>query len=186
MSTEHPVELASTADPGPTNRRSSGASPAPGDAPTRSDPRRPWIWWVVGGAALLGAVAVGAAALADDGTDGAAAPLVLSLGEGESAASCLPFSEATLAAMPTAFAGTVSAIDRDAITLTVDRWYTGGDAAVIELATVTDAQALLGGFPVEVGSEYLITASDGAVSYCGYSGPSTPELEAAFDAAFAG
>jgi len=34
-----------------------------------------------------------------------------------------------------------------------------------------------------VGQKYLITAAEGNVNFCGYSGPATPELTAAFDAA---
>ena len=55
----------------------------------------------------------------------APAPLQLSLGEGDAMASCLPFEVGILADMPTAFEGTVTAVDGDRVTLTVDRWYTG-------------------------------------------------------------
>jgi hypothetical protein len=47
-------------------------------------------------------------------------------------------------------------------------------------------QALIDGFDFEVGQQYLITAAEGTVNFCGYSGPATPELTAAFDQAFAG
>jgi hypothetical protein len=45
-------------------------------------------------------------------------------------------------------------------------------------------EALIAGFPFEVGAQYLITAYDGNVNYCGFSGPSTPEFRAAFEQAF--
>jgi hypothetical protein len=35
-----------------------------------------------------------------------------------------------------------------------------------------------------LGEQYLITATDGNVNYCGFSGPSTPELRSAFEEAF--
>lgn len=38
----------------------------------------------------------------------------------------------------------------------------------------------------EVGSSYLITAAQGTVNFCGYSGTSTPDLVAAFDTDFGG
>ena len=45
-------------------------------------------------------------------------------------------------------------------------------------------EALIAGIPFEVGGQYLITAYDGNVNYCGFSGPSTPELRAAYEQAF--
>ncbi len=36
-----------------------------------------------------------------------------------------------------------------------------------------------------VGERYLVTATDGTVNGCGFSGPATPELERAFEEAFA-
>lgn len=45
-------------------------------------------------------------------------------------------------------------------------------------------EALIDGFEFEVGKQYLITAADGNVNYCGYSGIATPELTAAFSDAF--
>ena len=44
----------------------------------------------------------------------------------------------------------------------------------------------LDGVELVAGEEYLLTATDGVVNGCGFSGPSTPELEAAFDEAFGG
>jgi hypothetical protein len=45
-------------------------------------------------------------------------------------------------------------------------------------------EALIGGIPFEVGDRYLISAQSGNVNYCGFSGQSTPELRAGFEAAF--
>jgi len=45
-------------------------------------------------------------------------------------------------------------------------------------------EALIGGIPFESGEQYLITAYDGQVNYCGFSGPSTPEFRASFVEAF--
>jgi hypothetical protein len=35
------------------------------------------------------------------------------------------------------------------------------------------------------GDQYLISAQGGSVNYCGFSGPSTPDLRAGFETAFA-
>lgn len=160
-------------------------STEPGSAPPT--PARPmWIWVAGAAIAVIAAMGVILAVWANDDSATSADPLVLSAGDGGTTGSCLPFSVETLAGMPQAFAGTVTAITGNTITLAVDRWYTGGDNKTVELTTITDAQALLGGPSYEVGSQYLITASNGAVNYCGYSQAATPELRESFAAAFGG
>ena len=142
--------------------------------------------WTLGAAVValaILAVAIGFIVTRDGGAS--AAPLTLSAGS-DATASCMPFDVQTLAGMSTAFAGTVTQLESGAITMDVDRWYIGGDAQTVRLTTIDDAQALLGGFPFEVGSQYLLTASNGALNYCGYSGPATPEFQNSFNTAFAG
>ena len=46
--------------------------------------------------------------------------------------------------------------------------------------------SLGGSIDFQVGSRYLVTAYDGIVNYCGFSGPWTQELADAYAAAFAG
>ena len=112
-------------------------------------------------------------------------PLELSLGQDDALASCLPFEVAILADMSPAFAATATGVDGDTVTLSVDRWFTGGDAESVVLHAPAGMEALIAGFDLEVGERYLLTASNGTVNYCGYSGPATPEFEAAFEQAFA-
>lgn len=88
--------------------------------------------------------------------------------------------------MPLAFAGTATAVNGDSVTVTVDRWYRGGDAPVMQLSAPQGMEALIGGIAFAEGDQYLITATDSNVNYCGFSGPATPELRSAFDEAFAG
>jgi hypothetical protein len=85
-----------------------------------------------------------------------------------------------------AFAGTATSVEGETVTVTVDRWYTGGDATTVDLQSTAGSPALIDGFEFEVGQQYLITAAQGNVNFCGDSGPATPELTAAFDAAFPG
>ena len=54
------------------------------------------------------------------------------------------------------------------------------------LQTPDNSPALIAGFEFVVGEQYLITAAEGNVNFCGYSGVATPEMTAAFDAAFPG
>lgn len=127
---------------------------------------------VIGGAALFG------------GLGSEPDPLVLSADGGDALASCLPFDVATLADMSPAFGGTVVGLTESVATLEVDRWFTGGDAAVVEVHYTPGFEALIGTPTMEVGQRYLITASDGAVNGCGYSGVATPDYEASFEQAF--
>lgn len=111
-------------------------------------------------------------------------PLELSAGGGDAMASCMEFDPAYLAEMPVAFEGTVTDVDGDRITLDVDQWFKGGDAEEVALLAPQGLEALIGGIPFEVGGQYLISASEGQVNYCGFSGEATTELRAGFEAAF--
>ncbi len=135
---------------------------------------------IAGGAVAIAVLIVAALLIGGDEAEA----VELSLGEGDALASCLVFDVATLADMSPAFAGTVTAIDGERVTLAVDRWYAGGDAAEVTLVGPHGLEALIGGIDFRVGGEYLITAANGVVNYCGYSGEATPEFRAAFDQAF--
>ena len=144
------------------------------------------------GVAAAAVVAIGGAAIVgnsggDNSTKVAAGPPIeLSLGDSNVMSSCIVFDVAVLADMSPAFASTATSVDGESVTLTVDRWYTGGDAATVVLNGAIGSPALIDGFEFEVGQQYLITAAAGNVNFCGYSGPATPELTAAFDTAFPG
>ncbi|MGH8870988.1 MAG: hypothetical protein ACRDWS_03330 [Acidimicrobiia bacterium] len=146
--------------------------------------------WLVGvAAAVILVVAVGGAiTLTGGGTGGdtvaSTPPLVLNAGGEDSTAMCIQFSIDELAKAPIAFEGTVSAVEGETVTLDVDQWFKGGDAAQVVLNAPQGLEALIAGIPFEVGAQYLITAYDGNVNYCGFSGPSTPEMRAAFEQAF--
>jgi hypothetical protein len=127
---------------------------------------------VIGGAALLGG-------LGSDRT-----PLALTANGSDAMAMCLPFDIATLEGMSPAFGGTVVELTDSVATLEVDRWFAGGDAELVEIQYTPGFEALIGTPNLEVGQRYLITATDGVVNGCGYSGVATPELETAFEQAF--
>ena len=132
---------------------------------------------VVGGFAVFGGGS-------DPGVVAASEPLQLGLGESDAMASCIAASADILADVPLAFAGTATAVEGEKVTMTVDEWYVGGDAATVELAAPDGLQALIGGIDFEEGSTYLISAYDGTVNYCGLSGEATPDLQAMYDEAF--
>lgn len=153
--------------------------------------KRP-VWLKGFGLAAAVVVALGAAAIIynsrgdDDSKVAVGPPLELMLGDSNVISSCIVFDVAILAEMSPAFAGTATTVEADTVTLTVDRWYVGGDAATVVLQGAAGSPALIDGFEFQVGQQYLITAAEGNVNFCGYSGLATPELTAAFEAAFGG
>jgi len=147
-----------------------------------------WFLGVAAAAALV--VAVGGAIVLSGGTDGdpvAQGPLLeLNAGADDPMAMCIQFSVEELARAPLAFEGTVTSVEGETVTLDVDQWFKGGDAGQVEINAPAGMEALIGGIPFEVGGQYLVTAYDGNVNYCGFTGPSTPELRSAFEEAFPG
>jgi hypothetical protein len=196
------VATAATTDTtaGPGSGHGSGAGPEPEHDGPPGRSRRRWIVAIVAAAVVLvAAVALVVAAVAGDdgdggeGSDGGSTAgadadlgttLELSLGADDALASCLALDVAILADMSPAFAATATSVDGETVTLDVDQWYAGGDAESVVLQAPAGMQALIDGFDFEVGEQYLITATDGSVNYCGYSGLATPELTAAYDSAF--
>jgi hypothetical protein len=144
-----------------------------------------WLVGVVAATALVVAVG-GAIALTGGGEDPVASgpPLELNAGGEDPMAMCIVFSVEELAKAPVAFEGTVTSVEGETISLTVDEWFKGGDAGQVVLHAPAGMEALIGGVPFEAGGQYLITAYDGNVNYCGFSGPSTPELRSAYEEAF--
>lgn len=159
-------------------------------APTRQPrQRRPWILAAAAAAAVT--VGVIGVSLVENKNEGgkhvaATAPLDLSVpGAGPSMGSCIRFDVAILADMTTAFAGTATAVDDQTVTLTVDHWYKGGEAATVALhGSSSGGMTQIGAFPFEVGHQYLVSATDGNVNFCGYSGDASDELTAAYQQAF--
>jgi hypothetical protein len=164
------------------------STPTQEQTESESGAHRTWMIPVAAAAALVLAIAGGIAFTGGDDNPPVATgeTLELTAGEEDLMAMCIAFSPEELEKVAEiAFEGTVTAVDGDAVTLTVDHWYRGGDAQQVVLNAPQGMEALIGGIPFEVGGQYLITAADGNVNYCGFSGPSTPEMRSAFDEAFA-
>jgi hypothetical protein len=142
-------------------------------------------------AAVLVALVGGGLLLGNGDTpvrDEAPTTLALELPGSDVAASCIRFDVQILAEGEVALAGTATAVEAERVTLDVDRWYRGGDDADTVTIAVPgqDSSAALDGVDFRVGERYLVTATEGVVRGCGYSGAATPELERAFQEAFAG
>ncbi len=172
-----------------TGRRRSSAAEATRHTGGASR-KQPTKWLAGAGVAAVALIALVAVNLAGGGDNGetvvASPPLELSIAGGDSLASCLPLDATILRDMSPAFAATATAIEGDLVSLEVDRWYAGGDATTVQLRAEQGMESLIAGFDFEVGQQYLITASQGTVNFCGYSGLATPEFTAFFDQAFGG
>lgn len=177
-------------------------SPLSLDQPAAAERNRPW-WAMTGAAAaLIAVVAVGVATLNGDDDPEIATPttsvvdtptstdpdkltvLDLSAGTEDLTASCAVLDATILAQAPIAFKGTVTMAESGVVQLTVDDAYVGVDEQAVTLSAPEGSEALIGGVAWEVGGQYLVTAYDGVVGYCGQTGPATPELQVVFDAAF--
>ena len=151
-----------------------------------TDRRRPMWIGAVAAVFLVAVVGLGVGLIGDD-TAPTGPPLVLTADGGQAAMmSCIPFDVGILSTMSPAFGGTVTEVTDSTATIEVDRWYTGGDAEIVIVEHTPGYEALIGTPTFELGERYLITAAEGAVNGCGYSGIATPEFEAAFEQAFGG
>ncbi|TFV87329.1 hypothetical protein E4P40_11525 [Blastococcus sp. CT_GayMR20] len=161
---------------------------SPVQTPETAPDRRPVLLAAAGGAAaaVVGLLVLGGGDGGDAGGDGAPATLSLSLPPADVAASCVQFDVQFLAGMPVALAGTVTAVGADRVTLDVDRWYRGGSADAVTIAVPVNSSAALDGVDFRDGERYLVTATDGTVNGCGFSGPADGQLERAFEEAFGG
>ncbi len=148
--------------------------------------------WYLVGAAAVAMVAFGAVTLLGGGStpDVAASPdeeaIELTVGAEDTLASCMALTPELVRDVPLAFAGTVTTVEGERATLTVDEWFVGGDSATVSLLAPSGFEALIGGIDFEEGKSYLVSAYDGVVNYCGFSGEATPELRAIYDEAFPG
>ena len=183
-----------TADPARTFHTADSWMPDVMEAAMNTTPiepkSRPRRWAPAIAAAASVAVLGGAAYAVLGASDPAGSPsstvttLAMPAGGGTSMNSCLPFDAQYLRDMPVALSGTATKVDDDGVTLDVDRWYAGGNADVVRLANYDVNTVSLDGFAFEPGSRYLITATEGTVNLCGFSGPWTHDLADAYGEAF--
>ena len=158
------------------------------DEPTRTTKRSNRSLALLGAAAAIVAVAViGVVAFTgDDGTGGDVAAVQLTSGPSDVMASCIALDAVYLADNQTAFRGTVDTIEGNTVTLSVDEWYKGGESDSVQINVPTGITSIYQDVEFTQGSQYLVSAYDGTVNYCGFSGAATPELQALYDAAFPG
>ncbi len=141
---------------------------------------------------VLGAGTYAVLDRADSPSGGPAASTVPAMqlalsGTDDAMASCVPFSAEMLAPMPVAFSGTASSVDGGTVLIEVDQWYRGGEAEEVRLVAPDGSDiALLGAVKFEQGTRYLVTASGGVVSSCGFTMEWDADSESSFQEAFGG
>jgi hypothetical protein len=156
--------------------------------------RGPLTWLVAAAAAVVIAGAGLFAVLHQGGgsTDappvaGGPARTVTELGAPDAAAygRCMVPTADALAQREVAVDATVSQVVGDKITLTPTHWYAGTPTDLVRVdATRGDLQQLLGAVDFQQGGRYLVSATDGQVSVCGFSGAYSDDLAALYEKAF--
>jgi hypothetical protein len=100
-------------------------------------------------------------------------------------ASCAMFDLGLLRQVPVAFQGTAVEVAGSSTVLRVDRWFRGERDGVTTVRITREAPgAADGDVEFTTGRTYLVSAQDGFVRGCGYSGELHPELLAHYDEAF--
>lgn len=154
------------------------------------------LTWLVAAAAVLLIAGVGLfAVLGHD--DGPASPptaggaqTVTELSAPAAAAyagRCMVPNAQLLSRQTLAFDGTVSALSDGDVTLTPTHWYAGAPTDLVRVRADSELmQRLVGAVRFEEGGRYLVSATDGEVTVCGFSGPYTADLAALYEQAFGG
>ncbi|MGA8256687.1 MAG: hypothetical protein WB767_08945 [Nocardioides sp.] len=105
------------------------------------------------------------------------------------AAKCLVPSSApqVVTAQTLVFDGTVESISGDSVTLRPSTFYTGEETDLVTVqAPSEDMQFLLSAVTFREGERYLVAATDGRVTLCGFSDVYSDELAAVYEDAFSG
>lgn len=168
--------------------------PEVGPDPSSPSPRRPVPAWLAAAAALVAVVAAAAAlsVFGGDGgddrptpDDGATATGPITPG---GTASCVElYDTTTLAKREVAFDGTVTAVNGDSITFTVNRVFRGVEGSTVTLQGATGLSGLTSagdGMSVEPGSRLLVAGDGGFAWSCGFTQPYDDAVAAQWAATF--
>jgi hypothetical protein len=111
-------------------------------------------------------------------------PLALRLPDTGAASSCAMFDVAFLRRMPVAFQGTAIEVKDTSVLLRVQHWFRGEQDAVSTVLVSRPGPTSSDGVDFTAGKTYLVSAQDGMVNSCGYTGEMSPDLLALFNEAF--
>ncbi|MBO0844446.1 MAG: hypothetical protein J2P22_03405 [Nocardioides sp.] len=165
-----------------TGTRASGSR----ESGTRN--RSPLTWLVAAAAVVLigAAVVFGLVNRGDDTPPSAGGPLT-QLGYQQHAGRCMLPNVAVLRRQTVAFRGTLTSLEDGTATFDVTRWYAGGPTDVAKVAaSPTALDDLVRAARLRVGEEYLVSATGGTVTSCGFTGPASGHLQDLYAQAFGG
>jgi len=98
---------------------------------------------------------------------------------------CMVPNAEVLAAADVAFDGAVTGIVGDQVTIEPTHWYAGDPTDTVVVTAPSDQmQRVASGVTFETGDRYLVSATDGQVSLCGFSAPYSDDLAAIYAEAF--
>jgi hypothetical protein len=151
------------------------------------------LTWLVAAAAVLIIAGVGLFAVLNHGQDPPAPPtaadetvteLIAPSPEAYAARCMVPNAEA-LSRQQIAVDATVTSLADGIVTLTVDEWYAGQPTDLVRVqAPEAEMQELVGAVDFQEGGRYLVSATDGRVTVCGFSAPWSEDLASLYDQAF--
>ena len=154
------------------------------------------LTWLVAAAAVLIIAGIGVFAVVGHDDDPAAPPTAAGAktvtelsapSAGAYSAKCMVPNADTLAQQSVAFDGTVTALADGVVTLSVGHWYAGNPTDLVRVQAPADQlQELVGAVRFENGGRYLVSASNGQVTVCGFSAPYSADLAALYEQAFPG
>src|SRR4051794_22430666 len=132
------------------------------------------LTWLVAAAAVVLIVGAGIFGLSHRGHDPApgAGDTVTALGYQAPSGRCLLPSTDVLRRQGVAFRGTLTSLAGGTARFDVTHWYAGGPTDVAEVtAPATDLTDLQQAADLRVGGDYLVSATHGTVTACGFTGP---------------
>jgi hypothetical protein len=154
------------------------------------------LTWLVAAAAVVIIAGVGIFAVLGRDSDRAAAPTatggqtVTQLAPPQAsayAAKCMVPNAQLLSQQTLAVDATVSSLAADQVTLTPTHWYAGDPTDLVRVQAAPAAlQQLVGATDFKEGGRYLVSATRGVVTVCGFSGPYSARLAALYGQAFPG
>jgi hypothetical protein len=145
------------------------------------------LTWLVAAASVVLIAGAGVIGLAQRGDDSAPATVtsVTELGYSSPVGRCQLPSVGVLRVQSVAFRGTLVSLTGAVATFDVGRWYAGGptDTAKVSAAAPSFSE-LVRSADLTVGERYLVAATGGNVTGCGFSGPASSPLQRLYDRAF--
>jgi hypothetical protein len=155
---------------------------------TGTHDRSPLTWLVAAAAVLLIAGSgVFARVNRDHHASPAAGQTVTQLGLPTAHGRCILPNVGVLRSQTIAFRGTLTTLGPGAATFRVERWFKGGPTDLARVAApATDLAPLVSGASLRVGGSYLVSAHDGTVTECGFTGPDTGRLSSLYLQAYGG